>query len=373
MAEGWPAKELSHEYGSDDHLTRANFEADVHRFGYDKTVAQVLQLNQLLKAAKNFPDFQAEAGKVLANLNGRNLQTEYETAKATAVSTANVLRAVAGGAKFMRHRATLDTHTRPVHAALNDKVWRIDDPNDTEWRKWVVPLGWRCRCHDLFEDDAAAADLITATDAERLVGPDEMLRLTRDGFLQDRVAKKALFTSKQSYLDGLKDPDKVNFKLGDMTYADQGQQPWAQLDKAGLPALSVPAKTKADALADFAATAQHGAKEYADYSGRPLFLPEQDLLDHLEKQYLTPKQNRQGLYFKLAEVLADPDEVYFFDFPKDNAPPLGKLSYTYLKFYQDDVLLVAVEFDKAQPQTIKTWYGVHKPDERRKGLLIHKK
>ena len=381
MSEGWPTKELSVDYGSEDHLTRANFEADVHRFGFDKTVAQTLRLNALLKDAKDFNAFKTEAGKVLANLNVRNLQTEFETAKATAVSTANVLRAVASGAKFMRHRATLDDRTRPVHSLLNNKVWRIDNPNDTEWRKWVVPLGWKCRCQDLFEDDANERDIITTAEAEQLVGADEMVRLTRDGFLQDRVDKKALFTSKQSYLNDLEDPEKLNFSIGKLKYTEQGQQRWKDVDKSGFSPYELPDKSRQDAVDDFNKSAVDKVKTYTDYNGAPIFLREKDLLKHLKGQYLNTELSRQKHYFTIADTLADPDEVYFFDRSKDSEQgrPAGdnaQLQYAYLKFYADDVVLTAqVEFDKEQPQIVRTWYLIEPKDidQARRGLLVHKK
>ncbi len=380
MNEGWAAKELSHEYGAEDHLTRANFEAGVHRFGYDKTVYQTLQLNQLVKDAKDFNAFKTEAGKLLTNLNVRQLQTQFDTAKATANATANVLRAVASGAKFMRHKATQDTKTRPVHAALHNKVWRIDNPRDTEWRRFVVPLGFGCRCNDIFEDDYDG-EVITNEDAERLIGPDEVVRLTRDGFLQDRVEKKALFTSTQSYLDGLNNPEQVKFKLGQLKYTDQGQQRWKDIDQSKLPAYQLPDKTKQDVLDDFAATAVKKVKRYTDFRGAPIFQGEKDVLKHLRPQYLTTELNRQKHYFTIEDTLSDPDEVYFFDKSVDGdqgkpAGPNARLTYTYLKFYQDDTVLAAlVEFDKDLPQSLRTWYQLRADDidRARAGLLIHKK
>ncbi|SHJ75648.1 Phage Mu protein F like protein [Hymenobacter daecheongensis DSM 21074] len=371
VSEGWAAKGLSHEYGSPDHLTRANFAADVHRFGYDKTVYQTLQLNQLVKDAKDFNAFKTEAGKLLANLNVRQLQTQFNTAKATANATANVLRAVAGGAKFMRHKATQDTHTRPVHNALHNRVWRIDNPKDTEWRRFVVPLGFGCRCQDVFEDDFTG-EVITNEEAEQLIGPDEVARLTRDGFLLDRVDKKMLFSQKQSYLNGLKDPEQIAYQMGKMQYADQGQQPWAKISKSALPPMNTPTGLKAsDALKDFDATATNGVKRYTDYTGQPLFLEKSELEFHLQDKYTRASENRQGIYFQIEDIISDPDEVYFFEFVKKNGD--SDLSYTYLKFHSDGVLLAAIEFSKEQPQVIKSWYKVYEPDSRRKGLLIHKK
>jgi hypothetical protein len=372
VSDGWPAKGLSTEYGSTDHLTRANFEADVHRFGYGKTQYQVLQLNQLVKDSKDFNAFKTEAAKLLTNLNERHLKTEFDTAKATANATANVLRAVADGAKFMRHKATQDTHTRPVHAALHNKVWRIDNPQDTEWRRFVVPLGFGCRCHDVFEDEANKADIITNEDAERLIGPDEVARLTKDGFLLDRVDKKMLFSQKQSYLDGLKDPEQIAYQMGKLQYADQGQEPWANINKSAFKPMNTPTGlSAADAKKDFDSNAVNDVREYTDYTGRPLFLRKTDLETHLLDKYTRASQNRQGIYTQIEEVVSDPDEVYFAEFRKKNGDV--DLSYTYLKFYDDGVLLTAVEFSEAQPQVIKSWYSVDVPDSRRNGLLIHRK
>lgn len=324
-------------------------------------MAQTLQLNTLLKDAKDFEGFRAEASKLLTAFNERQLRTEFDTAKATANSTANVLRAVASGAKFMRHKATQDTHTRPVHAALHNKVWRIDDPKNTEWRAWVVPLGWGCRCHDIFEDGADDADLITAEDAERLVGPDEMVRLTRDGFLQDRVDKKALFTSRQSYLAGLDNAGKLSFPINDLTYLDQGQQPWQKVAKKGLSTYETPAKSAKDALADFTATAKDAIKAYTDHRGAPIFLKEATLAAQAKEAAAAQH------YFSLADIMATPDEVYF--------ATGDQLTNTYLKFYNDTVLTAVVEFDKELPQSLVSWKQLpaDKIDKARRGLLIHQK
>lgn len=371
VSEGMPAKDLTPEYSSPDHLTRANFEADVHQFGHDKTVYQVLELNRILKASGNFNDFKAEAGKLLTNLNERNLRTEYEMAKGVSVGAANAMRAIRDGAKFMRYKATLDDRTRPFHAMLNDKVFRIDGPDQT-WRKLIVPLGWRCRCQNIYFDDHRG-EVSTYEDAEQLLGTTELERLKKDGFLFDRLDRRILFTNRQTYLNGLQDPDKVKFQVGKLKYSDQGQQPWAKMNKADLPQLVVPKKSVADALADFKDAAADDRKLFTDHQGRPLFLNRTDLETHLADKYTTEQENRQGLYFKIGDVLSEPDEVYFSDKNNLREGESLKLGYTYLKFYQDQVLLVAVEFDQDEPLTVKTWYKVDEPDNRRKGLLVYQK
>ncbi|MFD2787954.1 phage portal protein family protein [Hymenobacter rubripertinctus] len=377
VAEGLPAAGLSVEYGADDHLVRANFEADVHRFGHNKTVFQVLQLNQLLKDSLDFDDFQKQAGKVLANLNERNLRTEYEMAKATSTQTASAMRAVADGAQFMRYKATLDDKTRPFHAALHNRVFSLATD---DWRKFVAPLGWNCRCHNIYEDDHDG-ELTTYEDAIGLLGTDEVTRLTRDGFLIDRIDKKKLFTDRQNYMNGLPDPEQVKFQIGKLKYSEQGQERWKDLTQTNFPAHTLQNKSKQDALDDFEATAMDKVKRYVDHRGMPVFLREKELQTHLKPKYLASDQNRQQLYFDISAVLSDPDEVYFFDKSVDanNGNPAGpnaKLSYLHLKFYQDDVVLGAVVgFDEGTPQSLQTWYQVRPNliDEARRGLLVHKK
>lgn len=376
--EGWPAKKLQAEYGSTDHLTRACFEADVHRFGYGKTQYQVLQLNQLVKDSKDFASFKAEASKLLSNLNERFLRTEFDTAKATSVSTANALRAIADGAAFARYKATQDKRTRPYHASLHNRVFDMSKPG---WERFIPPLGWNCRCHIVYEDDHDGP-VTTPAEAEDLLTSDEVARLQKDGFLLNRIDKKQLFSQKQNYLNGLQDPEQIALSIGKLKYSDQGQERWANLDKSQLSAYALPDKSKQDVLDDFAATAVNKVKTYTDYAGRPIFQTEKDLLNHLKPKYLASDENRQKHYFTISDTLTEPDEVYFFDKSVDAqqgnpAGPHAKLSYAYLKFYDDDTVLAAVvEFDDDLPQMLRTWYQVKdasRIDEARRGLLIHKK
>lgn len=215
-------------------------------------------------------------------------------------------------------------------------------------------------CHDVFHDDAKeAGDLITAADAERLLGPDEMKRLTEDGFLQDRVDKKKLFTSRQSYL-AILPGGKIAFPINDLTYLDQGQEPWKDASRRKLSTYKAADKSEKDALADFAATATDAIKAFTDYRGAPLFLKEAELAS----QAGTAAGAQQ--YFGLAEVMAAPDEVYFAQG--------DQLTNTYLKFYANDtVLAVEVEYSQNLPQTVKSWQQVPKAkiDAARRGLLIH--
>lgn len=44
---------------------------------------------------------------------------------------------------FVQYRTVGDHAVRPTHAAMNGKVFRVDDPI---WRQWAPPNGFNCRC-----------------------------------------------------------------------------------------------------------------------------------------------------------------------------------------------------------------------------------
>lgn len=44
---------------------------------------------------------------------------------------------------YLRYVAVLDMRTRPGHAAMNDRVFPVDDP---VWSVWYPPNDWGCRC-----------------------------------------------------------------------------------------------------------------------------------------------------------------------------------------------------------------------------------
>lgn len=383
ISESWPTKELGTEYGQPDHLTRACFEADVHRFGYEKTQYQVLRLNQLVKDSRNFEGFQTEAAKLLTALNVHKLRAEYNNARATSAGTARALEATTGtadprnNARFARYKATQDGKTRPYHASLHNRVFDLAQPG---WQAFIPPLGWSCRCQMVYEDDHAGP-VVTPAEAEDLLSADEVTRLRKDGFLLDRLDKKQLFSQKQSYLNGLPEANDPALQIGKRKYYEQGQARFADLDRTALPAVNLPDADRHQALADFKGDdKKRTVRVLTDYAQRPLFLTKKDLLGHLNNKDIAPGEDRQKVYFKLNDILQDPDEVYFYDDSEEAEAGVpgtqnAKLTYVYLKFYRDETLATVVLWDKKQPQQIKTWYPVKQgqEDERRRGLLVHKK
>lgn len=66
-----------------------------------------------------------------------NLQTAYSADRWKAFGENSANR------PYLMYVAVMDDRTRPAHAALNGKVFRIDDPF---WNSFGPPNGFRCRC-----------------------------------------------------------------------------------------------------------------------------------------------------------------------------------------------------------------------------------
>ncbi|MCC6195708.1 MAG: minor capsid protein [Burkholderiales bacterium] len=77
--------------------------------------------------------------------NPRRLETIYRTNLQSAYMAGRyqALLATARTRPFWQYIAVMDDRTRPSHAALNDRVYRYDDP---VWQYIFPPNGYNCRC-----------------------------------------------------------------------------------------------------------------------------------------------------------------------------------------------------------------------------------
>jgi SPP1 gp7 family putative phage head morphogenesis protein len=202
--------------------------------------------------------------------SNRRLRTIYQTNVQTAYMAGRYQRYLANAAArpFWRYVATMDSRTRPTHAALNGKVWRFDDPI---WSIIWPPNGWGCRCRVMALDQAEFDKLgVPLEDGSQMMTTKEVA-VNKAG---DTVTVRGV-----RYTDGGK--DKVFWPDPGWDYNPGAA--WAQHDpKAfagealGVGAVTEPARKMVKAMA--------GLKTWKDY-GRPDLrapelprLPEPDLL-----------------------------------------------------------------------------------------------
>lgn len=79
-------------YNAPDDVFRTALETNLFHFSAAKTLAEVQELNRLLREAKSYNDFRRKAEKVARAFNDTWQRTEYDTAVLTAESTENYRR-----------------------------------------------------------------------------------------------------------------------------------------------------------------------------------------------------------------------------------------------------------------------------------------
>ena len=79
-------------YDAPDDVFRTALETNLYHFSAAKTLAEVQELNRILRQSGSYGEFAREAAKVAKAFNGTWQRTEYDTAVLTAEATANYRR-----------------------------------------------------------------------------------------------------------------------------------------------------------------------------------------------------------------------------------------------------------------------------------------
>ena len=119
---------------------------NIHRFGVDKTQAEVYELNQMMKApdVKSYSDFRKKVKAVFPKYKDFYLQTEWDHANATSNTAAFYLEMMddIDIAPYWKFDAILDDRTTVVCNSLEGKVF---DKRDKNSFKFLPPLHFKCR------------------------------------------------------------------------------------------------------------------------------------------------------------------------------------------------------------------------------------
>lgn len=140
----YTAKELV--YGSAEHRLYLGL-----KYNVNVTAAFKMHQNSLEMAAQLFGDngkpkpfykFKKDVLPITDNYNKNWLETEYNTAVASARSAAQWVKFAAQGGKLM-YRTQRDGRVRDEHRGLDGTVKEV---NDSFWDNYYPLNGWRCRC-----------------------------------------------------------------------------------------------------------------------------------------------------------------------------------------------------------------------------------
>ncbi|MDN4028656.1 phage portal protein family protein [Chryseobacterium gambrini] len=330
---------MNFDFDSTDHRRMRAWMNNIHRFGADKTQAEVYELNEMLKdpEVKSFNDFRNKAKSVFPNYKEFYLKTEWDHASATSNMAARYLEMMDDVeiAPYWRLNAIIDDGTTVICRSLDGKVFDKRDPDS--W-KFLPPLHWKCRtdAEDVFDDYDGE---ITNFDDAIQIDPDGWERMQKQGFDVNWGDSDQVFTRAQSYLKKLPQ-DATPIDVDDLGITDYGLSEWAKVIKNTYPEKAVTIKS------------------HIDKTGMARVITAENLPVWIDAMTV---QSDDMLFTQIRETLIRPDEVYWSD---STAVP----QTVFLRFYTDGALKVTTESVRV---TAYEW--ISDPDTARRGLLVGQK
>lgn len=351
----WKDRLIGIDYDKPDWTAVTLMESSIYRFGWDKSLATVLKLNEVLRDSKDFSEFKNQALKLVEDVNINYLRTEYNYAVSSAQNGANWIRQKGQQNDFpvLIWHTIGDSRVRTEHAALQGKKFRV---NDSEWRDLYPPIGWGCRCEMLQDPERIvdSAQISKKQTIEDAVGSEKLKKLRKSGLIFNSGEQGEVFSAAQSYAKSLP-KSKLNY-LSQMTHEENGLISYKDMDQNNFPAwpgggYNTPEQAK-QAFLDRAD--KNGTITYLDKKGRPVFLTKESFDYHTSGKYLPMERYK---YFDLIDsVISNPDEVFYNKLHpaarKDNVP----YKRTYFKYYNGKVMTVEVDITEDRGLHVRTWY-----------------
>lgn len=287
--------------------TRAFAVADISSIDALMTIHDAL--GEALKHGESFGDFKKRIREqITANGWGRKrVATIYRTNIQTAYNVGHWKNHVSNGMEVLVYDAVGDSRTRPTHAALDGKAFRIDDDF---WDTWYPPNGFGCRCTtqgmSLIEAEARGITIEKGSDPKNQVldlpNMQTQPLIPDPGFAYN--PGKTVFGDQPNPREFGIHAEKLDLKQ------PTGLKPWAQLPTH--PAPPPVAITTLDDAQRFIETEMMGARGFRDYSGKHLVVFDAPVfVRHSMGQSKKKFAERVGLLPLIKPTIEDPDECWF--------------------------------------------------------------
>jgi SPP1 gp7 family putative phage head morphogenesis protein len=338
-------------YGTPDNIAYTAMEANINRFGFNKNIEQITQLNLALSQSESYNDFKKLAEGILGDFNHNYLRTEFDTAVAVSqnASNWNLQKEQSREYPFLQYQTIKDDRVRPEHAVLDGKIFDIAD---TSWQPLYPPNGWNCRCEmiQLSKGEAKQKDCTTGAEAKGLLGK-EYTKMQKTGFAVNRGETKEIFNTNDAYLKNTAAPnmDSVNYDV--LGYLAKSAMTIAEDMSINEKANPIEILKAFETDKTFIKAQKKDYLLFEDYAGRSIGLDKATLKKHLEDPYINDVAMRHKIFHNVSDILANPHEVWMI---KSG----NTIEYRYLKFYKDETMVVPVEVNlkEGKPAEINTWF-----------------
>lgn len=369
-------------YNAPDDVFRTALETNLYHFSAAKTLAEVQELNRILRSSGSYAEFRQKAEKVAKAFNDTWQRTEYDTAVLTAESTVNYrrLRNEQDVFPYWEYLTVGDGKVREEHQKLHGVILPA---KDKRWNKIYPPNGWNCRCRVRgrmeFQVEGVDFDTMRAK-VDKFFQTKEWKMSAAQGWGVNRCDTAQIFTADQMYIR--KFPEHSASYIKKLT-ADRWKLPTVQKMKQEAQA-DMPPRVERDAERFWEENAVDGRISLTDYDGRTVVIDRDQFFSHTTGK---GRDNRIWLWDAMLDTLQNPDEVWLNNEIEKNAQEKAEELNTYclMKFYRDEVVAVNYRIE-GEELVLKTWYimqtNLNKTieymrkriwDKRRFGLLVKKR
>jgi Protein of unknown function (DUF935)/phage-Barnase-EndoU-ColicinE5/D-RelE like nuclease2/Phage Mu protein F like protein len=362
LLDGWKDRMANLSYNATDNHCLAAMEYNIFNFSRVKEKANLFAINDLLiNKETGLPrlenEFKNLARQYLKNADENWLSTEYKHCIAVGQNASRYHQFYSEKDEltaWVQWQTVGDERVRVEHRLLDDKIFNLNDPSGlTVW----PPKGFGCRC-EMFQylGIPGIDQIITNEEAMTLLGLSK-----NDPFAINHGRAEQVFTKNQMYIQNAGLGNEIN----DLKYSTYKLKKFDELKKNYV-SIKLDDTITSDNVSELWKPREgEAAMTFSNNNGLMLTLKKDTFDRHTADKYI--KQGRHQLIPKIGEVVAEPDEVWYY-----KHETTGHYQVRYIKFYKEQAVVVATELGK-QALEIKTWYNMAGDEAVRFGYLAYKK
>ena len=339
----------------------ANLQSNIFVFSAAKSFTQYAEISALLVdengKTRPFSAFKDEVLKLHETYNLRYLKTEYNTALRTAQAAGQWQQFERQKDLFdLQYNTAGDNKVRKDHAKFDRITLPVDHPF---WNKRTPPLDWECRC-----------GLRQVAKGSKLTPDNKLKGLPKvpKAFQFNAGKEQLVFSNAHPYIKNLSSQNARELQAVKDYGLKEARAIYAKGKGLATPLKALESKQAARAWFDKKAVdnamtikAKIGSKTVTTNLTNKRF-------SHIIRE--GTKANRWSWVNRINSIIGNANEVYLLNYEKKGTHK----TYRFIKYYQDKILVTAVEVKNGEFNVITAYEAVlSKIEQLREGILIYAK
>lgn len=316
-------------------------ESNISRFSSAKTLAQLSEINKVVKSGASFSEIKKKVSSINNQFNVDWLRTEVSTARATSLSVSDWVDN-SEEFKYARWIQIQRETKRESHTKLNGKIW------ESTKIPAIPPLDWNCGCRIEYLEDfeveqnqvqkpSEFVDILKASESTSKKYANLYDQMKRYGFNKHKGKIGEVFAVNKTY--------GKEFDANRLTWKNQGLKTSTDIPHN---------KPLIRNTSTYKHVKSNQNRQLIDYNGR--LLDNNDVIN----------TSNYRLSNNIDDVLSKPDEVFMRQIG-------DKYRYTYIKYYDDfgkkTSLIVEAEVN-SKSFKLKSFKKNSRPNDKRNGINV---